>query len=480
MNSPIKILFLAANPMDTINLRIDEEIRGIRLSLRQTKHRDNFDIQQEWAVRVRDLEGHLLHHQPDIVHFSGHGSSANGIILGNYPGDSHPVSADTLSNLFLVLKSNIRCVVLNSCYSEVQAYAIAKHIDCVIGMSKAIEDTAAISFAVAFYQALGYGKDVKAAFDLGCLQIHLEGLNEQDVPRLLSFNSNPSEVVFVRKPFSTIKNAITKFISSKLSKKHEEAKTRWFWYLSPRKLTQLSVPQNGWGFLTEVKNSPALVVGAPWAKLSSSSNVKSHLIKSIENIEREIRQQYNVLPADRINPGKAPLFFEFSGKAGRLVLRESYKNENTGESIFILAGLHDKTGVLLLGSGSHILGANSAKPRFIDPSFDPVGALIDLLERQAGALGQYNYYSRVGKRQVDRLGLKNLHECTLYSFASALMESQMRSSLNRVRSLAVFAAQVNVEGRKEIANVYLPNIDSVVVGSPIYVEQMEETVTDIS
>ena len=74
---------------------------------------------------------------------------------------------------------------------------IAKHIDCVIGMSKAIDDEAAINFAVAFYQALGYGKDVKTAFDLGCVQIDLQSLNEQDTPQLLATKCDPEEIAFV-------------------------------------------------------------------------------------------------------------------------------------------------------------------------------------------------------------------------------------------------------------------------------------------
>jgi hypothetical protein len=170
----------------------------------------------------------------------------------------------------------------------------------------------------------------------------------------------------------------------------------------------------------------------------------------------------------------SPLFFEFTGKAGRLVLRESYKDEKNGESVFVMAGLHNKTGVLLLGSGANVFGANSARPRFINPSLDPVGALIDLLERQAGAIVEQGYYTRVGVRHIDRIGLKNLHECTLYSFASTLLESQMRSSLNNVHSLAVFAAQVSTEGRKKIADFNISNVERVIVGSPIYVEQLEE------
>ena len=87
--------------------------------------------------------------------------------------------------------------MLNACYSELQAKAIAKHIDCVIGMSIAIGDSAAINFAIAFYQALGYGRDVRAAFELGCGLIDLQGLNEQDTPKLLSVNSKPEEILFI-------------------------------------------------------------------------------------------------------------------------------------------------------------------------------------------------------------------------------------------------------------------------------------------
>ena len=193
----IKILFLAANPSDTTRLRLDEESRAIDESLRKAEFRDKFDVRQHWAVHIADLQGFLLRHKPNIVHFSGHGSKSSEIILEDNSGNSQPVSARALSTLFSVLKDNIRCVVLNACYSEPQAQAIAEHIDCVIGMSEAIGDAAAISFASAFYQALGFGRDLKTAFDLGCVQIDLERLDEQDVPKLLCKKCDPKEIVFV-------------------------------------------------------------------------------------------------------------------------------------------------------------------------------------------------------------------------------------------------------------------------------------------
>jgi hypothetical protein len=197
MDKPIRILFLASNPRDTTPSRLEKEMRAIDEAIRQAEFRDKFDIRQQWAVRIRDLQRHLLRHEPEIVHFSGYGSDSGEIVLENDRGNSQAVPIPALSKLFALLKGNIRCVVLNACYSEAQAQAIAQHIDCVIGMSKAIGDTAAIHFAAAFYHALGYGRDVRNAFDLGCVQIDLYNLGEEDTPKLLAINSNPEKLVLV-------------------------------------------------------------------------------------------------------------------------------------------------------------------------------------------------------------------------------------------------------------------------------------------
>ncbi|MDZ7970464.1 MAG: CHAT domain-containing protein [Nostoc sp. DedSLP03] len=190
----IKILFLAANPSDTTHLRLDQESRSIDQALRQAEFRDRFEVIQHWAVRVSDLQGLLLRHKPDIVHFTGHGSEDSEIILEDNSSNYHPVSVRAFSQLFSILKDNIRCVVLNACYSEPQAKAIAQHIDSVVGMSTEITDESAISFATAFYQSLAYGRDLKTAFDLGCLQIDMENLDERDTPKLLALKSEPSTI----------------------------------------------------------------------------------------------------------------------------------------------------------------------------------------------------------------------------------------------------------------------------------------------
>ena len=107
------------------------------------------------------------------------------------------MSAQSLAALFTILKDNLRCVVLNACYSEVQARAIVEHIECVVGMSRAVTDAAAIDFAAAFYLGLGFGRSVQTAFDLGRNRIDPAGLNETDTPHLLALRGDPTAMVLV-------------------------------------------------------------------------------------------------------------------------------------------------------------------------------------------------------------------------------------------------------------------------------------------
>ena len=193
----IKILFLAANPIDSDHKRLDEEIRSIDKKLRQADFRDEFEIVQHWAVQVSDLQDALLRHRPQIVHFSGHGTQSGRIILEDEAGRGRPVPGAALSELFLILKDEIRCVVLNACFSEEQARRIAGHIECVIGLSDAITDSGAIAFVASFYQALGFGRNLETAFRLGCNEIDLMNLAEGDKPRLLALRPESLQIVLV-------------------------------------------------------------------------------------------------------------------------------------------------------------------------------------------------------------------------------------------------------------------------------------------
>ncbi|MFQ4167916.1 MULTISPECIES: CHAT domain-containing protein [Nostocales] len=179
-----KILILSANPLDTNKLRLDEEVREIQAALRQARHREQFEIVTEWAVRTDDLRRAILYHEPTLVHFCGHGLGSTGLALENNFGQVQLVRGESLARLFKSFRSKIECVLLNACYSQEQADAIYEYIDCVIGMNRAIGDVAAIKFAVAFYDALGAGYSYEDCFEVGCASIDLEGIPESETPVL--------------------------------------------------------------------------------------------------------------------------------------------------------------------------------------------------------------------------------------------------------------------------------------------------------
>ncbi|MBD2609462.1 substrate-binding domain-containing protein [Scytonema hofmannii FACHB-248] len=179
------ILILAANPTGTSHLRLDREMRDIDDELKKTQHRHRFHIKQRGAVRYRDVQGALQETRPQIVHFAGHGEADNGLVFEDQNGKPRFVSADALVKLFQLCVDHVECVVLNACFSEVQARAIAQHIPYVIGMRWAIGDTAAQEFAVGFYRALGQGYSIKNAYEWGCNAIQLANISEEQTPVLV-------------------------------------------------------------------------------------------------------------------------------------------------------------------------------------------------------------------------------------------------------------------------------------------------------
>ncbi|TBR56686.1 hypothetical protein B4U84_28085 [Westiellopsis prolifica IICB1] len=213
-----KILILSANPKDTNKLRLDEEVREIQAALERSRAREEFELITRWAVRIDDLRRALLDNEPQIVHFSGHATKNNGvdsnnnyeqhqrnairlnsqsggIALENNSGQMQLVSTNSLATLFELCKDSIECVLLNACYSEAQAEAIYQHIDCVIGMERAITDKAAINFSVAFYDALGAGRNYADAFQFGCNNLDLNGIPESLTPKIKIRNN--SKTLFI-------------------------------------------------------------------------------------------------------------------------------------------------------------------------------------------------------------------------------------------------------------------------------------------
>lgn len=200
-----KILFLAANPINTDRLRLDKEAREISEGLRRSNERDLFQLVPSFSVKVDGLRRSLLDHSPRIVHFSGHGG-IDGIVVENDQGQTFQIPRDALADLFKLCAGQIECVVLNACYSEGQAEAIAEHIPYVIGMKSTISDKAALEFAIGFYDALGAGKPIEDAFQFGRNAIALKALSEDQTPVLRKKVLTAAERKRLEESYSPVRN----------------------------------------------------------------------------------------------------------------------------------------------------------------------------------------------------------------------------------------------------------------------------------
>ncbi|WKZ55601.1 MAG: CHAT domain-containing protein [Anaerolineales bacterium] len=189
------ILFLAADPTDASRLRLGEEFREIQEKLKLAQLRKRFKLElPQLSIRPADISQALLDTEPQIVHFSGHGASNGALCFENQTGQIQFVEPDALAALFQQFSRHVNCVLLNACYSETQAKAIAKHIQYVIGMNQAIGDKAAIAFAIGFYQALGAGRTIDDAYKLGCIQIRLQGISEHLTPVLFRGSTSQGDI----------------------------------------------------------------------------------------------------------------------------------------------------------------------------------------------------------------------------------------------------------------------------------------------
>jgi CHAT domain-containing protein len=197
--TPITVLFCSANPDGTKVLALDEEFRDIQTKIRAADCRDQVVLVSKWAMRADDLLQALNEHQPQIVHFSGHGNSSHLAFIAENGGE-HFVTTEALCSLFRTCRGKIRIALLNACFTATQAEAIAKEIECVIGMLISIGDRAAKVFSASFYRALAFGKSAQEAFDQGIVALQLENIPEDKIPRLFVNKGVVASQLFIINP----------------------------------------------------------------------------------------------------------------------------------------------------------------------------------------------------------------------------------------------------------------------------------------
>lgn len=196
----ITVLFMASNPVGSAQLRLDEESRSITEMIRKSEHRDSVKFESRWATRPMDILQAINELQPDIVHFSGHGSDEDELVLQDDSGNPKFVSKEAIVQVMMASSGKIRLVFFNTCFSYTQAQAVVEHVEVTIGMTTSIGDHAARVFAAQFYSSIGFGLSVQQAFNQAKAALMLEGISEENTPKLYIKDGLDSEQIIIVRP----------------------------------------------------------------------------------------------------------------------------------------------------------------------------------------------------------------------------------------------------------------------------------------
>ena len=170
---PINVLLACANPLGTGRLLLDSEIRTVLEAVELSQARDHIHVVTCVAITIRDLSRTLMKYDCNILHVSGHGTH-NGLVLADEQGGIRLVDQRVLAELLQIYETSLQCVILNACYSATQGSLLAQHVPFTIMMDGPLTDSVAIKFSEGFYDALGAGKSIEAAFKQGQLRVKFD------------------------------------------------------------------------------------------------------------------------------------------------------------------------------------------------------------------------------------------------------------------------------------------------------------------
>ena len=191
-----KILFVAANPIDTVRLRLDYEAKTIEESLRTSPNSHIFELVTASSTQWGDLRKLLLRHNPDILHISGH-STKEGIVLEDVTGKGYLVPIESLDMLLSGFSDKIRLLIINTNESAGICKTLAQRIDFTIGISGYTSDKQAIEFTRAFYEAIASGKDIKTSFDIALASVKISEESSVGIYQLFNLRKRPERTYFV-------------------------------------------------------------------------------------------------------------------------------------------------------------------------------------------------------------------------------------------------------------------------------------------
>jgi hypothetical protein len=181
----INVLAVFANPKGSSPLKLENEDRVMRESIKLSLYREHIGLEILHAARVDDFARALLEKEYQIVQFSGHGTG-KGLAFENEDQQVQVVPKDALAETLSAYSPPIECVLLNACYSDVHSESLLMGVPYTIVMNGPISDEGATEFTRGFYDAIGAGKSIEFAYKEGCRRIKLKNLPDGVTPILVT------------------------------------------------------------------------------------------------------------------------------------------------------------------------------------------------------------------------------------------------------------------------------------------------------
>lgn len=188
----LRILFLAASPIDVPRVDADQEFARIRDAV---AHHPNLTPEVRSALTFARLRKALQEVRPHVLHITSHGTPGQLYFHRDDSGEYQAVPITAFARLLRALAKDLRLVVLNACHSLEIAEALVAEDPPItpwaIGMKTAIVDEDAIVFSNTLYDSLAGGAAIGDAHEAALAELELvEHPNPKlakppDIPRLV-------------------------------------------------------------------------------------------------------------------------------------------------------------------------------------------------------------------------------------------------------------------------------------------------------
>jgi hypothetical protein len=175
---PLRVLVLAASPLDQPPLQVDREWEALRAALAGLQRRGLVLLERLEEARLSRLRARLRQGEYHVLHVVGHGRydprAQSSVLLLEDERDSRASRETTAAELarLLVGHHSLRLAVLNVCegarggpdpYAGTAQTLVRRGVPAAIGMQFSISDGAALEFAAELYRALADGVPLEAA-----------------------------------------------------------------------------------------------------------------------------------------------------------------------------------------------------------------------------------------------------------------------------------------------------------------------------